>query len=454
MDIYEPMGDTLAYRPLLIVAHGGAFVSGTKENEDMVAFCQLFAKRGYITASIEYRMGMNPASKISAERAVYRAIQDGRAAIRFLKEKVNDYRIDTNNVFLLGSSAGAFIALHNAFMNKEQERPAGTYAISHFPPTLDDGPDLGGLDAIASQYAHSARAKAIVSLWGALQDTVLIQPEDGIIPVLLIHGTDDKIVPFDVGSPFNISSFPPTYGSKPISERLEHLGFPYEKYFVQGAGHEFYGVLNGQWAPAPNAYWDTVVTKTTRFLWLQHKPTIDSINVSTAEDTAKFSAFGKGIIKWVWDFGDGTTGKGQNAIHVYNSQGTFTVKVKALNRIMSWDTTSVQVSILAIGIKEQSTIPSSFELNIYPNPFGAENGLATVEYSLPAQASRNGSPHGKVTLDIYDVLGRKITTLFNGILPSGKHVVKFNAANLPSGIYFCRLNYNGLISTRKFAVIK
>ena len=56
---------------------------------------------------------MNPFSQVSAERSVYRGLQDGRAAVRYLKENANIINIDTNNVFMLGSSAGAFVTIHN-----------------------------------------------------------------------------------------------------------------------------------------------------------------------------------------------------------------------------------------------------------------------------------------------------------------------------------------------------
>ncbi len=448
MDIYEPSGDTLSKRPVLLVAHGGAFVSGSRENEDMVAFCKIFASKGYVTATFEYRMGMNPASSASAERAVYRAIQDGRAAVRFIKSKAEELRIDTNNVFLLGSSAGAFIALHNVFMNQESERPASSYAISHFPPTLDDGPDLGGLDAVASQLHYAARAKAIVSLWGALKDTVLIQPQDGGIPVFLVHGTDDQIVPFGVGSPFNISSFPATYGSKPISERMSHLGMEFETYFVQGAGHEFYGVFNGNWNPAPNAYWDTVVTKTTDFLWRQHKPTA-SFTYEISDDTVRFEAAEEGVSQWLWNFGDGTSGEGKTTLHVYSANGNYKVTLKVLNEIQSWDTASAFVNIAVVGVKGNPNPPQEFALLAnYPNPFGegVNRPVTNIKFSLPE--------NGKVSLTVYNLLGEKVKTLVSGTLSGGFHEARFDGSNLPAGIYFYTLRFGKFTKTGKMLLIK
>ena len=56
MDIYTPDGDNYTNRPLIIFAHGGAFIGGTKTNTTMIDLCETFAKRGYVTASISYRL--------------------------------------------------------------------------------------------------------------------------------------------------------------------------------------------------------------------------------------------------------------------------------------------------------------------------------------------------------------------------------------------------------------
>ena len=56
MDVYTPDGDNYSERPLIIFAHGGVFITGNKNNTAMVELCEAFAKRGYVTASIQYRL--------------------------------------------------------------------------------------------------------------------------------------------------------------------------------------------------------------------------------------------------------------------------------------------------------------------------------------------------------------------------------------------------------------
>ena len=85
MDIYEPVGDTLSNRPAIIFMHSGAFFSGNNNLDDMVDLSITSAKRGYVAFNINYRLGLNILSSYSGERAVYRGVQDGSAAIRYIR---------------------------------------------------------------------------------------------------------------------------------------------------------------------------------------------------------------------------------------------------------------------------------------------------------------------------------------------------------------------------------
>src|SRR5688572_29853379 len=65
LDLYEPVCDTLSRRPVIMFAFGGGFLIGAKEDEDARALCDSFARKGYVTASINYRLGMNVADASS-----------------------------------------------------------------------------------------------------------------------------------------------------------------------------------------------------------------------------------------------------------------------------------------------------------------------------------------------------------------------------------------------------
>jgi len=450
--LFIPEDDTLKMRPLIIMIHGGGFVSGNKEHDDMMEFCRLFAKRGYVTATIQYRLGMNMLNEISGERAVYRGVQDSRAAVRFFKKNADLYGIDTSNIFLLGSSAGSFAALHNLYMNEESERPAGTYQISNFPPTLLDGPDLGELDAINPSLKYGAQPNGVISLWGAIQIPDLIKEADGEIPVFLVHGTDDNIVPFDVGYPFNLPTLSKTYGSKPINEKLIELGFTNKTYFVSGKGHEFYGVSNGMWTPAPNTYWDTVVTESIDFLWRQHKPEAEFVyGEIDGSGLLQFTDSSIGATKWEWNFGDGSMSNEQNPTHTFPTWGDYIVQLKVKNKINSWDTTSAIITYTETGIGEVASNVSEFSLSQnYPNPF---NPSTIIKYSIPVVDAYHASTTN-VVLKIYDILGREVATLVNKEQKAGNYQVEFNANNLPSGVYYYQLKSGSFVDTKKMILMK
>ncbi len=411
MDVYQPFGDTLNARPLVICAHSGSFLSGSRKNDDMVDFCDSLAHRGYVAATIDYRLGMNVFNTASSVRAVYRGLQDGRAAVRFFKEFAGLYGIDTNQIYLLGSSAGSFIGLQNMFMDMEDERPPETY----------NSPDLGCLDCSGNSYAHSGKANAVVSLWGALKDTNLIVNTDSL-PLFLAHGTADDVVYFDVGHPFGYNGFPETYGSLPVSQQRATYGFQATTYFVEGVGHEFYGASNGMWGSlGPNNYWDTIVAKVDTFCYRVHKPHA-SFNYTGVENVYLFEDESTGATRWHWDFGDGTYSDEQNPVHEYLVSGRYQATEMVLNDLTSWDTTSTNIDIF-VSVNET---PSK-EIIIYPNP--AKDKIMI-----------SGSFE---TVTLFNMEGLKILET--------KSKQPINIGNLPVGVYFIKvISKNREVIVKKF----
>jgi len=88
--------------------------------------------------------------------------------------------------------------------------------------------------------------------------------------------------------------------------------------------------------------------------------------------------------------------------------------------------------------------PSKFALNQnYPNPFNPET---TIKFSLAEK--------GFTKLDVYNIIGEKIVNLINSEKAAGEHTIRFNAVNLPSGIYFYRLQQSSRSDLKKMIVIK
>ena len=90
------------------------------------------------------------------------------------------------------------------------------------------------------------------------------------------------------------------------------------------------------------------------------------------------------------------------------------------------------------------TLPTEFELHEnYPNPF---NPTTRIDYSLPFDS--------KVSLQIFDALGREVVTLVNEYQRAGYYSIDFNASNLASGIYYYRMSAGDFIAIKKMVLLK
>lgn len=261
MDIYEPFGDTLSNRALIIFAHGGSFVFGDKADESMVLIGTDFAKMGYVTASINYRLGLTTnllgdlPDSVDAFAAIVRGVHDFKAAIRYFKQDAldnnNQYNIDPDKILIGGFSAGGFIVLHQAYMDEESEWPV-------FDSTVL-GVD-GGIAGNSGNPGYDTDFIAGLSLAGAIGDTSWIQTGDE--PMMSTHGTDDNVVPygsavlsFTLGA--LIIDIALVHGSSSVHERLDNVNVPNCFTTWEGQGH----VPEADLGP----YYDTTFVKARNF---------------------------------------------------------------------------------------------------------------------------------------------------------------------------------------------
>jgi len=126
-----------------------------------------------------------------------------------------------------------------------------------------------------------------------------------------------------------------------------------------------------------------------------------------------------------------TSGKSVHARQMGNGGLLYNINV---------DTNDVPMSV---GNNHNSNI-SEYELyQNYPNPFNPET---VIKYSLPER--------GFVSLKVYNVIGENVATLVNNSQEKGTKEITFNGENLPSGIYFYRLEANGTNVTKKMILLK
>ncbi|MBI2967566.1 MAG: carboxylesterase family protein [Bacteroidetes bacterium] len=277
LDVYQPTGDTTAKRPVVIFGHGGTFIGGSKTDGDVVTLCNRFAKKGYVTVSYNYRIGIGfPFNQQTASQAVYRATQDAKAVVRFLYKDAsssNTFKIDTNFIYLGGSSAGAFIALHYAYLDDPAELPAYL-----------DTTGLGNMEGNSGNPGFSSKVNAVINLSGALGDTSWMAPGDE--PACSMHGTADQTVPYGTGMIY-ISGFPIMVvdGSSTVDVKANMTGITHSFYTWPGADHAPYA--SGA-SPDPAAYMDTTVDFIRDFLCEQSQLCVVQPGIDKRENSAVY----------------------------------------------------------------------------------------------------------------------------------------------------------------------
>ncbi len=301
MDIYMPKTDELAKRPLIMFIHGGAFYIGDKEVETMVEMCKYFAKRGYVCASINYRLGFKVA-KASIERAGYRAIQDGHAALRFLVNKSETYKINPDYIFVGGSSAGGITALNLAFM-RNKNRPETSKKSFLYS-------DLGDIETDRNTLKDKFEIKAVINMWGAVNNLEMI--DNSKASVISFHGDKDDVVPIDHGHPFqdikvgvNSLFLNKTYGSLPIHIKLKENANREFLHIFEGLGHS----LNVDENDKINKNFYTICDESKDFLYEEIVPKswgIFSIPPTlTNRALSLYEAKASGVKDYFWDIDGG-----------------------------------------------------------------------------------------------------------------------------------------------------
>ena len=227
----SPEEDTLDYRPLVILIHGGGFnkpnpTSLRKNiyNHSIVGLAQ----RGFVAATIDYRLGRDESldceeNLYNTPSAIYRASQDALSAVAYFKENAAVYGIDKESVFIGGDSAGAITALHAAMAEQSK--------VDELAPYLHKG--LGPLHK-KDQVDYTV--KGVASMWGAVLGLQIIRAD---VPVIAFHGTKDVEVPYESKKVEcdNVLDGYMLYGSLPVHNKLKENNVCTQLYAKAGGGH-------------------------------------------------------------------------------------------------------------------------------------------------------------------------------------------------------------------------
>jgi len=135
--------------------------------------------------------------------------------------------------------------------------------------------------------------------------------------------------------------------------------------------------------------------------------------------------------------GCGTTGGGDCFSGIIDE---FRVYNRMLNEAEVLELSKIPVSVEP---RNQNVISDYVLRQNYPNPF---NPTTTIAYDLKAS--------GKVRLSVYDLMGKEVAVLVDGIQSAGNHKVRFDGSNLPSGIYFYQLQSGSFTETKKLVLLR
>lgn len=226
LDMYQPVNDSILARPLLVVIHGGGFTSGERNDASLIYMAKNIAKKGYVVASIDYRLVKNKPINCSYPakeklKAFTNASEDLLNALQYLVRFKNRFLIDDSKIVLFGISAGAETAL-NITYNRD-------YVIKNLEPYKNIKP------------------AAVISLSGAIFKPDLITSFNSV-PTVLYHGVNDKVVPYDTSSHQSCLPTAPGFmflsGSKIISDKLEQNNTSFLLYSFKNKGHDIFNLSN------------------------------------------------------------------------------------------------------------------------------------------------------------------------------------------------------------------
>lgn len=222
MDIYQAVGDTATDRPVVIFCFGGTFIAGSRTSSELVTFATSLAKRGFVCASIDYRLAGSLFELISEEnliKVVFSAVQDGKAAIRYFRKDFEDGNalgISPDNIFIGGTSAGGILAANLAYVDD----------LSKLPNDWKEwAEEIGGIEGMSGNPGYCSYPNGAFGFAGAVGDTAYIDAND--VPYYACHSTGDQTVKYGYGAPLEnpLITIPVSlYGSGEMEKRFNNLG--------------------------------------------------------------------------------------------------------------------------------------------------------------------------------------------------------------------------------------
>lgn len=212
LDVYTPNGDIQSARPVIMWIHGGGFRPGNDKSQSyIVKMANEFAERGYVCASINYRVRNNPMDDKTGTMAD--ALEDAMSGLNWIRNNYKKLKIDKTKIIIGGGSAGGMLAVTLCYK---------------------DNADSGKWDKNG--------IIGLIDLWGTPDESWTVSKVDkNDPPTIIVHGTADSLVPY--------------INSERLIKQLEINQVKHDLITIEGAGH------------TPTSYMDEFVKKIAKFLY-------------------------------------------------------------------------------------------------------------------------------------------------------------------------------------------
>ena len=321
--IYEPTGDTVSRRPVILLAGntaglGAPFAdasfpvpSGTVDDLWLVDAATSFAKRGYVVVAFTYRLGWNPLDANPTKsiiEAVFRGVQDLKALVRYMKYTAkslgNPYRIDTTKIAAGGSVFAGYLAVNATFVDDPNELIFPTLIdpstnTSYLDAdvltltgtgTIDTLVGLEGFSALPAVVAAgtSSDFDVVLNFGGAVPDTTFFN-RGKRRPILAAHSVNDGNTPYTFGTVFaNTGGATPAaiidvHGSYNMLEHADRLGMNdgLKPDFAGGTATEPFPGLRPFFFPRNRAYEPWAARPVGTSGWTQARADSNALNLDT-----------------------------------------------------------------------------------------------------------------------------------------------------------------------------